>query len=191
MFITNYYEKYLINSYFANKKHFYLNLKIILNLVYNVLLYCVIWLFTISTLDYCITSIIRYHLNSNFNRDYTSNFYRQQSLFNYQQKLLKKKIESIHYKQNIKAIKKQQHQRQQQDSKSSKINSDFSPNGGFGIIGGDSIEKRFLSSTSSNNSLFLNNQNVDDMFVSVNIKNNNLGKFFFNMILFKITFFSE
>ena len=89
IFISNNYERYLIdNFYFKNNKTTYFKLKIYLNIAYNILLYCLIWNFMFTSLDYCFISIIKFHYNLNYNQLNRKLFYHQQVQFSYQQKLL-------------------------------------------------------------------------------------------------------
>ena len=81
--ITNYYEKVLINHYFANRKQLFLSIKTVMNFFYNVNLYCIIWLFTIGALDYCFVSIFKFKVNSNYNKNYLNQFIQQQAQFTY------------------------------------------------------------------------------------------------------------
>jgi hypothetical protein len=72
--ITNYYEKILLNYYFKNVKQTYLTAKLVLGCVYSIFFYCIIWLFTISALNFAFISVIQFNLNKNFNRIYSEAF---------------------------------------------------------------------------------------------------------------------
>lgn len=75
--ITNYYEKRLIDtSYFQNNKTTYFSIKCFLNIVYNILLYVVVWLFLVAGFDYCVVAIKKLHLHEAFSRTYRHMFER-------------------------------------------------------------------------------------------------------------------
>lgn len=54
--ITNNYEQDLLRR-FSNKPSDYLNFKLLLNAVYNILLYCVLWFFTVGNLDFAVSCL--------------------------------------------------------------------------------------------------------------------------------------
>lgn len=123
--ISNYYEKQLLESnfYFKNKKILYLNIKIFLNILYNIILYILLWLFVIGALDYCFISIIKFHLNTNYNRSNRKLFNQQQAQYNYQQRLLHQQQSRLRQKQNLQFA-----QQQQKYFSTSSLRSSFSSN---------------------------------------------------------------
>ena len=90
--ITNYYEKILLNYYFINSKQAYLNVKLTLNFIYNIVFYLIVWLFTIGVLDFAFISIIQFHLNTNFNKQYSRVFTDQLAHFNRIKKQLNNRL---------------------------------------------------------------------------------------------------
>jgi hypothetical protein len=93
IFISNYYESLLVDeSFFLSDKSTYFSLKTFANVVYNVFLYCALWLFTIDALDFCLIAIVKFHFNLNFNRIFKKLFYKQQARVYYQQKMIKDRL---------------------------------------------------------------------------------------------------
>ena len=81
--ISNNYEKELLNSYFADRKPVYLLYKQAVNIVYNVLLYTVVWLFTISCFDFSVLSILKVTSIKNYTKSYYKLFIQQLAHFSY------------------------------------------------------------------------------------------------------------
>jgi hypothetical protein len=75
---TNYYEKSLLNTYFAGDKKFYLRFKTFLNFIYNILFYNIIWVCAISLLDFSLYAIVRSHINSNYFQNYRMYLHKNQ-----------------------------------------------------------------------------------------------------------------
>jgi hypothetical protein len=99
IFVVNYYENVRMLKESAAQifklndfKQVYLSLRSLINLAYNITLYCSIWLFVVSALDYCLISIVKFHFNLNFNRIYKKLFYKQQARVFYNQKQLKERL---------------------------------------------------------------------------------------------------
>lgn len=76
IFITNYYEKKLIDTYFQNNKNTYFSLKCLLNFVYNVLLYSVVWFVVVSSFDFCVVAIKKLNLHVGYSKHYRQMFER-------------------------------------------------------------------------------------------------------------------
>ena len=109
--ITNYHENYLINNYsYSNNKYLnYLNIKQALNFFYEIIFYSTVWLFVISTLEFSIIAIIKYHLNSNYIEIFQNKFYKQKSQLSNQLKLLEK-LEELKNVEREKELKRQSSQ---------------------------------------------------------------------------------
>lgn len=76
IFITNFYEKKLIDTYFQNKKDTYFSLKCFLNVTYNVLLYSVTWLLLVGAFDFCVVAIKKLNLHVSNSKLYQHSFER-------------------------------------------------------------------------------------------------------------------
>lgn len=134
--ITNYYEKQLIDNY-NNVKYF--TMKIYLNIGYNIILYCLLWLCVIGALDFCFISIIKFHYNLNYNKLNRKLFYQIKVQFNYQQKLLQHQQSRLRNSQRGQMSQNQQpinphflSQSQKQNffsTSSSRTSYSFNPNG--------------------------------------------------------------
>lgn len=102
IFFLNYYESTLIDALNLNSvvdflvqrldRVAYYKLKLLINIIYNIVLYCSIWLFVIDTLDYCLIAIVKFHFNLNFNRIYKKLFQKQQARVYQQQKMIKDRL---------------------------------------------------------------------------------------------------
>ncbi|RNA27580.1 hypothetical protein BpHYR1_041747 [Brachionus plicatilis] len=79
----------------------YFKLKIYLNIIYNICLYCLIWNFMFASLDYCFIAIIKFHHNLNYNRYNRKLLFQQQVQFSYQQKLFHQQQSRLRQSKNI------------------------------------------------------------------------------------------
>lgn len=74
--ITNYYEKKLIDTYFQNNKNTYFRLKCLLNILYNVLMYLVVWFVVLGAFDFCVIAIKKLNLHVSYSKYYRIMFER-------------------------------------------------------------------------------------------------------------------
>ena len=79
--ITNNYEKSLF-AYFNESTSRYLLFKTFLHFVYNILLYCVIWLFIMGSLDFTVLTLFKQAAIKTYTRVYYKVFIQQINQFN-------------------------------------------------------------------------------------------------------------
>lgn len=178
IFLTNYYERILLSNYFSYNKFIYLNLKAIINFFYNINLYCIIWLFIIGALNTCVITILKYHLNSNYNKLFKQTFDYQRTQLSNQVKLLEKLKK---YKNKKEQPQQSQPQLQQQTSQylstPNNLNRAKSVSKGSNLNLNNSNDETFLNTSSYNINSNENNATDFDSFEITNtndaLNNNN------------------